>query len=735
MVALDISANFLGALPPALESCIHLEELNISSNPLRALPLFVANLVSLRVLIADSTGVTTLPTPLSALEKLHTLSIRRNKFYSLPSWLCLLTSLEALLVDGNPFQGPWKALVDPLLPKEPPPTPAYTPSTPMLALHSATTQDSESFIDTDLEDSPESPLLDQDGRPTEDEDTITPERAPFLGRATSYAAPEAGGQPAHGVVRTRTTPNRAYYDKSRRSGHSRAGPSAQSGRKVPDSGYFGEPEIRRMKSASELRRDAMPVPSSSASHPSTAASTPQRPGPAHYPPSMSASNLLDQAALLPEPSPLPMRFASIGVTAGTRTSPARPALDRSLWERLSSAEPSEDGPSTSSRLSRKSFARDQAMSPSSVGSQSPPDRDGPRPRSGSRRKDDRDKDKEKHGRWGFLKKMSMGKMRSDSPGNSRPSTAQGRPSYQTQPFVNIVPVDEYRSSSVPLLSRGPSAADLEMRISATGNLDVNLPLAAPEISVSPTTLEDSEPTTPAGAAPSPSPSPSMLSSNLSATSSTTRGARRRSFLPIDGPPSLSVPLPSTFLPGLTATDGTDDGDDRKPNSPTFHPTPSPGSLHADTMEQLQRREEERAREAYTRALRSVMAYLRDMNDLSLPQTNTSSIYGGSTPPSDGVGSGARSRRPTMIDSARVVSDGSFTSGSRSNSSDQLRSMESIARLRSLSSSQTASVATTDSSGSNGGEERKFKDDSGKRAMIVREIVTCAPFSLVFFSCP
>ena len=86
----------------------------------------------------------------------------------------------------------------------------------------------------------------------------------------------------------------------------------------------------------------------------------------------------------------------------------------------------------------------------------------------------------------------------------------------------------------------------------------------------------------------------------------------------------------------------------------------------------------------------------------------------------------------MIDSARVVSDGSFTSGSRSNSSDQLRSMESIARLRSLSSSQTASVATTDSSGSD--EERKFKDDRSKRANLVREIVACVYLSSLRMSC-
>jgi hypothetical protein len=41
-------------------------------------------------------------------------------------------------------------------------------------------------------------------------------------------------------------------------------------------------------------------------------------------------------------------------------------------------------------------------------------------------------------------------------------------------------------------------------------------------------------------------------------------------------------------------------------------------------------------------------------------------------------------------------------------------------MRSGTSSQTLSVVTTDSSGSQ--EERKFKDDKGKRAMVIREIV-------------
>ena len=111
-----------------------------------------------------------------------------------------------------------------------------------------------------------------------------------------------------------------------------------------------------------------------------------------------------------------------------------------------------------------------------------------------------------------------------------------------------------------------------------------------------------------------------------------------------------------------------------------------------------------------------------MNDLSVTQLGLMSMYSPSSP--DMAGSGPRSRRPTTADSGRVASDGTLGSipVSRSGSSDQLRSPESIAHLRSLNMSQTSSIATTDSGGSVNGEERKFKDDGGRRMKIVKEIV-------------
>jgi hypothetical protein len=149
------------------------------------------------------------------------------------------------------------------------------------------------------------------------------------------------------------------------------------------------------------------------------------------------------------------------------------------------------------------------------------------------------------------------------------------------------------------------------------------------------------------------------------------------------------------------------------------PLPSPPSPGGVDPEQYIRREEERAREAYMRALRSVMAYLKDMNDLAQSQQpNPVSIYG------DESIAGARSRRPTVVD--REVSMASSSSGS---DPSHLRSSESMMGLRSGTSSQTLSVATTDSSSSM--DERKYKDDKGKRSKIIQEIVVCV---ILLFLC-
>ncbi|KAF8271353.1 RhoGEF domain-containing protein [Lactarius quietus] len=629
LLALDISANFLVALPPALESCVCLEELNVSFNPLRALPLFIAHLASLRVLIADSTGITTLPAPLSALDKLHTLSIRRNKMYSLPSWLCLLVSLQTLLVDGNPFQGPWNALMEPLLAKGSS-GPPYPPSTPTLPPPKPIGRDTDSNTDTDADDIQ---LSQSDSRLQEDEDTITPVRAPVLERAATSPDPIGLNATA---------------------GSSRVVSEHSNGlRKAPDSVYLNDRELRRMKSAGELRQVPPPILAS------TPPVSPGRLTRSQYVASASASNLLADV------EPLPERFATIGPRSQSRGQVS--------------------GPSTSPVQPQSAPGSSRVTSPLP---QSAPMYDAEKPttrqRSGSRKKDDRSKDQQP-GKWGFLKKMSMGKLRPDTPSH-RPSTAQAK--------LGMAPLAEStttNSRSTPSEASRPNLISLiDVRLSSTGSLGLDIPGTTPEISVSPSIngpqevdIKEISPSLPSSFL---APSPSLLSvasssPNLSPLSPTTRVTKRRSFLPIGGPATPSSPLPSRDFPVYL-----------------------PRRLSRYSVEK--RKGHEKLIPARFDRHGLLERYERLISNAARTDD------------------GPRSRRPTTTESGRVASDGTLSSlpASRSGSSDQLRSPESIAHLRSLNMSQTNSIATTDSGGSVNGEERKFKDDGGRRMKIVKEIV-------------
>lgn len=698
LLALDISANFLVALPPVLQACVCLEELNIASNPLRALPVFLAGLTSLRVLIADSTGISTLPPALSSLEKLHTLSIRRNKMNSLPSWLCLLPVLETLLVDGNPFQGPWKALVEPLLAKVPM-TPLYPPSTPIFPAPSPSIIDVQSTASEDIDDAAEPSQQDRNlmQAVNEDEDTIMPTRAPPISR--SVTSPAVGSQEVQvppSLSRTRTTPNRAYFDKYRAPSKSVVGP--QNVTSGPASKENGERELRKMKSAGELRRG----PGVSSRGPPVPGSTsPQRPTVSHYAASASSSNLLATLSSHDSQEP-PKRFASLGVSSalspeGTHR---RPAIDPTIWD----GTPSERGEPGA-----------KALPPV------PPDvAPGAQPTMGSHvsKRDSRyneeptarGKEETKSTRWGFLKKMSMGKMRGEAPAVSRTSSGNARPRLHSTSRPPAMP--RTVSGSTSDTSRSSMTPQIDVRISTTGALlqagEGRLSRqASEEILKSPpiptihevSQTSPNEPTFNAPLSPPPV-SPNMLG----LPQPTARASKRRSFLPIEMSPVVS-PVASSHC-------GSSGDEEHE------FPSKVPMPIQTVSMEAIQRREEEKAREARTRALRSVMAYLRDMHDLGLTQVNTLSIYGG---PPEGPGAGTRSRRPTVVDNGRLPSESSIASIS-SIGGAQLRSPESRNALRSGNSAQTNSVATTDSSGSGGGEERKYKDDKGKRARIMREIV-------------
>ncbi|KAG6887795.1 hypothetical protein C0995_012699 [Termitomyces sp. Mi166 len=695
LLALDISANFLGALPPVLAVCEHLEELNIAFNPLRVLPVFLADLINLRVIIADSTGISTLPESLVDLDKLHTISVRKNKLNALPSWLCMLPALKTLCVDGNPFQGPWKALVEPLLTKVPV-SPRYPPFTSIFAqpmsMHSSINTETATIDIDDLSDSSlVSAGLEEHISGGDDEDhTITLARAaPVLGRSVTAPLP-TGPQispPAVGLTRTRTTPNRAHFELSRTKTVQTGNQSDRTSKPVEEFG--SDRELRKMKSAGDLRRGKTTGVTQSGPAPST------RPALSNYPTSVSSSNLLSTASATnsPERPGLTKRYATMGPRPLPGDSSDRPTtngmrtqLTKSMWDTPSN--PVVEDPTSSITSNRVSLIQSGAASSAKMSIHDIQDEKYP-----NRTRSSKD-GKEKGSRWGFLKKMSMGKMKVESPSLSSNQNRVG-----SRPHTPAGPVPRNLGPR-PERSKTPQ---IDLRFSTTGTLDVlHHQLSAPS---SPPNITKELPRDLPKVIP---PSSTATSTFLAPPSPLPRAAKRRSFLPIDAPGSSSLNLParesSLFIPALSALDGEDD--EQRVATPI------------GDSEQYLRREEERAREAYNRALRSVMAYLKDMNDLGLSQqTRSMSMYGAAA---DDV-TVPRSRRPTMIDGQREVSMALSGSTGSSDSNGQLRSNESIAGLRSGSSAQTLSIATTDSTGSSF-EERKFKDDKGKRTMIVREIV-------------
>ncbi|KAH8835347.1 GrfA protein [Flagelloscypha sp. PMI_526] len=633
LLVLDISANFLDALPPVLAMCSMLEELNIASNPLRVVPVFLADLTNLRVLIADATGINSLPDTLVDLERLHTLSLRRNKMTSLPSWLCLLSALQALYVDGNPFQGPWEALVKPLL-AQVPATPLYPPSTPMHPLPSAGGQSSISGADSESDYSEPASANVQTSKfvaQRDEDDTIMPNNARL-----SRNDPDQVG-----LVRTRTAPNRAGRPGSRaKSVAPDVGqplPSSSirpTGPLADDSGYFGDREVRKMKSAGDLRRPKSAAPSSDYQPPASA-----RPPLQHFPTSASASNLLNTMASSSDLRP-GSRFATFTATSmANNSSPPRRTTAQSIWDNISDNGHDIPSAAPSPYPEQKSF----------IG--------GSRPDS-------------KGGRWGFLKKMSMGKMKSDQPPTPKVISSPG----PTAVAGRVVRRPTDASNPKPLI---------DTRISTTGALNL-APLAMPKIE----TVGEEPPSpaveTPLSAHPSGMLSPGLLSPGP--PGAPPRSGRRRSFLPIEAPLSIPIPDASPFVAGVTAI-----GDGEISPGPSRQRTPSPD------LEALARREEERVREGYRRALRSVMAYLKDMNDLTISQQAANGAFG-------------RATASEMSREASMTSNGSHSS----ETSSHLRNPESMSGLRSNASSMADSV------GSN--EERKWKDDKGKRVMVVREIV-------------
>ncbi|CAE6405626.1 unnamed protein product [Rhizoctonia solani] len=722
LLCLDISDNDLGALPPALTSCTNLEELNVSSNPLRNLPSSLGALVSLRVLIADACELQSLPSQLINLGALHSLSVRSNRLVMLPVWMCAMPGLEVLKIEGNTFAGPWKSLVEPLLPRDtshtPPPSTngVYSAAraanslpllsttanaSPVLLNRPATAQRSYSQQPQALDPRWSGPAFTTSPLPSP---YPTSSSAPHSPPRSALSPPPAhvlmSPPPATGLAHLQLPVHSPPSTTAKLNMHLGAlAPTPRKKKKRAGGGSISGSEImtdaesevestswpsgpRRMKSADELRR--MGNPEDEAPPPS--------------------APILSAAPTLPEPQQGQVkRYMSLGV----RSSPSRPDA-RQMWaggsarnSTVGSGSRNSTGGPRGSRYSAtglqgQRLEEDQASPDVSYefGAMGGGSEEDGRPSIARAASDERvgqrysgvedayahakasgatPEEQRRKGRWGFLKKVSMGRLRSHSNaerlgrmpaaqiGNMPAMPMPTRPHTQSHPSQPIAAPSAPVPPQVNVTSAGsPASSVLTARVMASKRSQEGL---------------------------NGFPSPGLLQP---VSSPSLPRAKRRSFLPFDTPPLLNIPIPAEpFMTNVVAL-GESEAEDE-----------------ALVAEEAQRRADEEAARQHL-ALRGVMNYLRDMADLE-----------------GGIGAGLvpsprNSRRPplTQYMDGRTKSDGSYASST--STPPMLRSAPSTASLR----GGQDSVNTTDSSGSYGqfAEDRKYKDDKGRRVAIVREII-------------
>jgi len=683
--------------------------------------------------------------------------------HSLPSWLCLLPTLEALYVEGNPFQGPWKALLEPLAPRPvigPPRSPAH-PSTPQ----------------------------------------PYPPNTPQTGHSMASSGPSSDSDypGSHGQQFSSTAGNLVEYDD----------------RTITNTSTTGVGHISVATANNVPWQDATVQRESVATYPhphiSIAASANTRPrGPnetlSARPNTTHGEDVLGHRRKLSRTKTTPTR----------RTSRPLSFLNSHLHNQLQALEPG-GGVETITRHQREDSSRDvvvQAQHPAEVGSYAPPSpvrrmksagdiKPGVTGRpatksmhesSSSKLGDDRqesrfmslgsrstlksdyraltatvfnpptkgikdnEKDREKS-KWGFLKKISTSVSRPRTPVESERTHRLGPPRQMSSPLQNAmlassklgvtpaglrstVSLHSTQTSPPRRLTKKPSASTLSVAHTSTATL---MPLGS------------NSPSAPGpGGQMGPLPAAALSTPNLLAPINpplTPQPQKRRSFLPVDGPSPITVPGPPPSNTIIVTGDDDQDSNTTPEGLSSLYYRPS---LYDD----------EKERERHIRNLRSVMAYLRDMCDLNAGTSqgaaaaavaaakarNVSPPSVAQTPDQPRV---VRSRGATLgsVDVSQVLSEASFsTTASSTGFSAGSTSMSMFSQNPvSVSFSPTNTAASIgfaaaavgltkpptfgdyDSSGGGGNrnssgsshnlDEKKYRDDKGKRAMIVKEIVT------------
>ncbi|KAH7106986.1 hypothetical protein BKA62DRAFT_685700 [Auriculariales sp. MPI-PUGE-AT-0066] len=692
LVALDISANFLAALPTPLVACVNLEELNIAANPLRHLPPFLGNLTALRVLIADSIMLTlsTFPATLASLSQLHTLSLRRNKMHALPAWMCLLPSLETLLVDGNPFVGEFESLLAPLMTKAPM-TPSYPPNTPALGTYPSDTIYTDSGppsadpgVTSYFPAAPPIPLESAASADAEDytarySDYVPTSRAPAAAANSKSmyetTRPDSAASERSTLTRRGTAPSRpsrgagVAYQLSALDPVGGGGGQRYDYDSEEDEQTSSKGSLRRMRSAAELMSNG---------------GAGERP---HMARNGSAIVLSKYSNIFP--ATMGADMAMLGSVAGGRRM-ARAHTTASMWE---------GDRERSDRTREQSVPRSQPDS----GNTTPiylGDRDGTI-KGG------------KQGKWGFLKKMSMGKLRPDAPPLPMPpgSTPLSPPRLPRSPPNHVQILGSNVPSDLTAIAMGAS-------VSSPPVMGTDQPMLRNQPSVPSLAIPNS-----IAAALQASPLSPASPYLLQPGGGSTRSSRRRSFLPLDRAISTAdtlTPLSITTSARSSTAVGTESGSfESDANTLSAFSDPTPHSAMPNEL-----RLQQASANPHARHLRSVMAYLRDMSDLGAT-TNKAAMAAhssnGGIGGSGGGGGGGTNATASVNLIAALAQDMSLSFNGAPEGGELMRR-----QLRPSVGDRVVSDGSYASSGSDPKdgepEDRKYKDDKNRRTAIVREIV-------------
>ena len=315
----------------------------------------------------------------------------------------------------------------------------------------------------------------------------------------------------------------------------------------------------------------------------------------------------------------------------------------------------------------------------------------------------------KTSKWGFLRKMSMSRLKGEKSEKSDKTSLAASASANLKLLPPSLP--HARTDFVPGRPVRPpmnatrSAMTLPTRKLVPANEAGNLGRS---------TTATSSSTLPLGGSVSPLPFPTSLFGNGGGAA--TKRGKRRSFLPVDGPPSLNIAIPSTspFMPPVpifeedrqssNSKSEIASGDGKSASSALSEPPTTTASVEADSEMR------------YATGLETIKSYLRDLYDLSRPPVEP---YGGFEVVSTAEGSCGASSAPSdnMASPASLNGRGSISEARRARRPTLERVISRNPSTASVMESERGSFAEAPELN----EGKKFKNDKAKRARVLREI--------------